>query len=113
MNVLNKIIHISSLAALITLNHSFPVMGNSLPCLDSSPGCVGQLTTAAIANSPKLKTLDDRIALIDKRLGVSADSIDYAESKLWTNYLPSSRGKGSEAATKCHSIARMSSEKAS
>jgi hypothetical protein len=51
---------------------------------------VGKLTESAIANSAKLKTLDDRIALIDRRLGVSKDSIDYAESKLWTNYLPSS-----------------------
>jgi hypothetical protein len=44
----------------------------------------------AIAHSSKLKTLDDRIALIDRRLGVSRDSIDYANNKLWTNYLPSS-----------------------
>jgi hypothetical protein len=28
------------------------------------------------------------------RLGVSKDSIDYAESKLWTNYLPSSTSFG-------------------
>jgi hypothetical protein len=33
--------------------------------------------------------------LIDKRLGVSKNSIDYAESKLWTNYLPSSTAFGS------------------
>ena len=64
--------------------------GNSespLPCLDSSKECVEQLTERAIAHSSKLKTLDDRIALIDRRLGLSANSIDYAESKLWTNYL--------------------------
>jgi hypothetical protein len=67
---------------------------NPLPCLDSSKECVGELTERAIANSSKLKTLDDRIALIDKRLGVSRDSIDYAESKLWTNYLPSSTSFG-------------------
>jgi hypothetical protein len=40
------------------------------------------------------QTLDDRIALIDRRLGLSSDSIDYAESKLWTNYLPSSTAFG-------------------
>jgi hypothetical protein len=55
---------------------------------------VEELTEAAIAHSAKLKTLDDRIALIDRRLGVSKDSIDYAESKLWTNYLPSSTSFG-------------------
>jgi hypothetical protein len=68
---------------------------NPLPCLDSSKECVEKLTERAIANSSKLKTLDDRIALIDKRLGVSSDSIDYANSKLWTNYLPSSTAFGS------------------
>jgi hypothetical protein len=68
---------------------------SSLPCLDSSSECVEKLTQAAIANSSKLKTLDDRIALIDRRLGVSKDSIDYAESKLWTNYLPTSSVGGS------------------
>jgi hypothetical protein len=67
---------------------------NPFPCLDSSKECVEQLTERAIANSSKLKTLDDRIALIDRRLGVSKDSIDYANSKLWTNYLPSSTSFG-------------------
>jgi hypothetical protein len=38
--------------------------------------------------------LDERIALIDKRLGVSSNSIDYANSKLWTNYLPTSTAFG-------------------
>ncbi|TRU81248.1 MAG: hypothetical protein EWV76_21520 [Microcystis novacekii Mn_MB_F_20050700_S1] len=42
-------------------------------CLDSSKDCVEQLTEKAIADSAKLKTLDDRIALIDKRLGVLTD----------------------------------------
>jgi hypothetical protein len=55
---------------------------------------VEKLTQSAIANSSKLKTLDDRVALIDKRLGLSADSIDYANSKLWTNYLPTSTAFG-------------------
>jgi hypothetical protein len=67
---------------------------NPLPCLDSSKECVEELTQSAIAHSSKLKTLDDRIALIDRRLGVSKDSIDYAESKLWANYLPSSTSFG-------------------
>jgi hypothetical protein len=37
----------------------------TLPCLDSSKECVEQLTELAIANSSKLKTLDDRLALIE------------------------------------------------
>jgi hypothetical protein len=70
------------------LSGSNPAIAHeTLPCLDSSPGCVGQLTTAAIADSSKLKTLDDRIALIDKRLGVSKDSIDYANSRCIELYL--------------------------
>jgi hypothetical protein len=77
------------------LSWSSPSLAQTLPCLDSSKECVEQLTERAIANSSKLKTLDDRIALIDRRLGVSADSIDYAESKLWTNYLPASTAFGS------------------
>ncbi len=78
------------------------IADETLPCLDSSKECVEKLTQnalgvaapSAIANWSKLKTLDDRIALIDRRLGVSKDSIDYAESKLWTNYLPSSTSFG-------------------
>lgn len=71
-----------------------PSIQNPLPCLDSSKECVEELTQRAIANSAKLKTLGERIALIDRRLGVSKDSIDYANSKLWTNYLPSSTSFG-------------------
>jgi hypothetical protein len=71
-----------------------PSIQNPLPCLDSSKQCVEELTQRAIAHSAKLKTLDDRIALIDRRLGVSKDSIDYANNKLWTNYLPSSTSFG-------------------
>ncbi len=68
---------------------------NPLPCLDSSPECVEQLTQEAIANSPKLKTLDNRIALIDERLDFMGGRKDYAESRLWTNYLPTSSIGGS------------------
>jgi hypothetical protein len=55
---------------------------------------VERLTAAAIANSPKLKTLDDRIALLDRRLEAATGGIDYAESKLWTNYIPSGSVSG-------------------
>ncbi len=66
-----------------------------LPCLDSSSECVEKLTQKAIANSPKLKTLDNRIALIDERLDLMSGRKDYAESRLWTNYLPTSSSGGS------------------
>jgi hypothetical protein len=63
---------------------------------------VEELTKSAIskrsasrcANSPKLKKLEERIALIDERLVLMGDRKDYAESRLWTNYLPTS-GVGS------------------
>ena len=63
---------------------------NGLPCLDSSPECIEQLTEAVIAHSPELKTLSERIGLLDKRLSMADGSINYAESKLWTNYIPDS-----------------------
>ncbi len=57
------------------------------PCLDSSNECVEKLTQSAIANSSKLKHLDEKIALIDDRLKVMADLIDYSQKKSWTNYV--------------------------
>ncbi len=41
-----------------------------LPCLDSGSECIEQLTTAAIANSPELVTLDEQIALVNERVGL-------------------------------------------
>jgi hypothetical protein len=61
---------------------------SKLPCLDTTNPCVEQLTQAAIATSLTLKTLNERITLIDDRLALIGDRKDYAESKLWTNYLP-------------------------
>ncbi len=61
-----------------------------LPCLDTTNPCVEQLTQQAIANSLTLQTLNERITLIDDRLALMGDRKDYAESKLWTNYLPTS-----------------------
>jgi hypothetical protein len=63
---------------------------NRLPCLNSSSECIHQLTERAIANSPELETLEARIGLLDRRLGLAGESINYAESKLWTNYIPDS-----------------------
>ncbi|HHP7231928.1 MAG TPA: hypothetical protein ACFCUY_13855 [Xenococcaceae cyanobacterium] len=60
-----------------------------LPCIDSSNECIEQLTEIAIANSPELVTLDEQIALIDKRLEVAAERIDHTSKKRWTNYISS------------------------
>jgi hypothetical protein len=76
------------------LSSSSPALAQTLPCLDSSKECVELLTERAIALSSKLKTLDERIALIDERLELMGERKDYAESRLLTNYLPTS-GVGS------------------
>ncbi len=78
-------------------------INSELPCLDSSNKCVEKLTRKANclqqrfapASSPKLKTLDNRIALIDERLELMSGRKDYTESRLWTNYLPTSSVGGS------------------
>ncbi|MGK7894661.1 MAG: hypothetical protein AB4372_13805, partial [Xenococcus sp. (in: cyanobacteria)] len=56
-------------------------------CLHSSNECVAELTERAIANSFKLETLTTRIALIDERLELAEDRIDYVSKKSWTNYI--------------------------
>ena len=58
-----------------------------LPCLSSSDRCVSQLTERAIAHSDKLKKLEERIAIIDRRLAVTEERIDYTKKKQWTNYI--------------------------
>ncbi|MBE9044909.1 TolC family protein [Pleurocapsales cyanobacterium LEGE 10410] len=58
-----------------------------IPCLNSSKLCVGQLTERAIANSFKLQQSESRIALIEQRLEVTEDRIDYTSKKKWTNYI--------------------------
>jgi predicted ATPase len=45
------------------------------------------LTGKAIANSSELVTLDEQIALIDKRLAVAGERIEHTSKKRWTNYL--------------------------
>ena len=58
-----------------------------IPCLNSSKLCVEQLTVMAIANSFKLQQSESRIALIEQRLAVTEDRIDYTSKKKWTNYI--------------------------
>jgi hypothetical protein len=60
---------------------------NVIPCIDSSSECIEQLTEKAIANFPELVTLDEQIALIDKRLVVAGERIEHTSKKRWTNYL--------------------------
>ncbi len=69
-------------------SHSWLDNNYQLPCLDITNQCVEQLTEKAIANSLTLQTLNERITLIDERLALMGDRKDYAESKLWTNYIP-------------------------
>ena len=66
------------------------VRAETLPCLDSSSECIEQLTLKAISHSHELQTLSERIGLLDRRLSLADGSINYAESKLWTNYIPDS-----------------------
>ena len=66
------------------------VRAETLPCLNSSTKCIEQLTEKAIANSGELQTLEERIGLLDRRLSLAGESINYAESKMWTNYVPDS-----------------------
>ncbi len=47
---------------------------------------MAELTAKAIANSAKLKTLAERITLIDQRLELAEDRIEYTRKKKWTNY---------------------------
>lgn len=63
------------------------VENKEIPCLNSSNKCVKQNTLQAIANSFKLQQTADRIALIEQRLAVTEDRIDYTSKKKWTNYI--------------------------
>ncbi len=57
--------------------------------MDSSSECIEQLAERAIASSPELVTLDEQIALIDKRLTVAGKRIEHTSKKRWTNYISS------------------------
>jgi hypothetical protein len=64
-----------------------PLHAQPLPCLDSGNECIQTLTEAAIEQSPEVKTLDERIALIDRRLELTGQRIDHANARHWTSYL--------------------------
>jgi hypothetical protein len=50
---------------------------------------VSELTERAIAYSSKLQKLSERITIIDERLKVTGERIDYTKKKSWTNYISS------------------------
>jgi hypothetical protein len=68
---------------------------NSLPCTDSSPECVQQLTESAIvqgtryanASSPELKLLGEKITIIEQQLELLGKRIEYSRKRSWTSYL--------------------------
>ncbi len=62
-------------------------ISQKLPCLDSSKECVDKLTESAIDKSSKLILLSEKSLLIDRRLKVMDDKIDYVSKKGWTNYI--------------------------
>ena len=62
-------------------------ISKQLPCLNSGDECVQKLSEKAIANSKKLELLEKRVTIIDQRLAVAKDWIDYTRKKKWTNYI--------------------------
>lgn len=52
----------------------------ALPCLNSSPECLGTLTQQAIDQSSEIIALEEQLALTAQRQ-------DYAQSRRWVNYL--------------------------
>jgi predicted ATPase len=56
-------------------------------CLESSSECIDRLTEKAIDNSSELQSLNEQIALIDKRLEVAQKRIKHTSRKRWINYL--------------------------
>ena len=65
---------------------NWPLIEN-LPCISSSDECVAELTERAIASSHKLETLAERTTLIEQRLELAEDRIEYTRKKKWTNYI--------------------------
>ena len=48
---------------------------------------ISKRSASRAANSKKLKTLAERITLIDQRLELAEDRIEYTRKKKWTNYI--------------------------
>lgn len=53
---------------------------HSLPCLESSPACLAELTELAIANSSEIE-------VIEQRLDLAAERRQQTESRWWVNWI--------------------------
>ena len=58
-----------------------PPIQNGLPCMDSSPECVQQLTDMAIASSPQLKLLGEKITIVEQQLELLGKRIEYSRKR--------------------------------
>jgi hypothetical protein len=58
-----------------------PAIAETLPCLESSPECLNQLTEAAIAHNSEIDSIDDRLEL-------AARQIDRQYERRWTAIIP-------------------------
>jgi hypothetical protein len=64
-----------------------PPIQNGLPCTDSSPECVQQLTEVAVSNSPQLKLLGEKITIVEQQLELLGKRIEYSRKRSWTSYI--------------------------
>jgi hypothetical protein len=64
-----------------------PPIQNGFPCMDSSPECLQQLTEIAIASSPQLKLLGEKITIVEQQLELLGKRIEYSKKRSWTSYI--------------------------
>jgi len=57
------------------------------PCRTNHSDCIQNLTQRAIAHSNELQVLGEKITLINQRLEVIDERINYAQSRRWVNYI--------------------------
>jgi hypothetical protein len=58
-----------------------PALAEPIPCLDSGPECINQLTEAAITHNSEIASLDERLELVGKQ-------INRQYERRWTAILP-------------------------
>jgi hypothetical protein len=68
------------------LPHS-PTPSQCLFPLIYTPECVDVLTEMAITNSPKIKSLREKITLVEERVAFLEEKIDYNQDRQWTDYI--------------------------
>lgn len=64
-----------------------PATAAPLPCLESSPSCIEQLTEAAIANSAELDAIDQRLAVAAEQQRLLGERADQHRARSWTTWL--------------------------